>query len=54
MASKIETVTGKAPARRNAMAGSLANGAFRHQVVRARKGKGSYSRKPKHVTRAYA
>jgi stalled ribosome alternative rescue factor ArfA len=53
MTRKNETVTGKAPARRNAMAGSLANGAFRHQVVRARKGKGSYSRKPKHNARAF-
>lgn len=53
MARKIEIVTGKAPARRNAMAGSLAHGAFRHQVVRARKGKGSYSRKGKHAARAY-
>lgn len=43
-----------APATRNPMAGSLAHGAFRHQVVRARKGKGAYNRKPKHAARAYA
>lgn len=42
------TVTGTAPAARNPIAGALANGAFRKRVVRAKAGKGSYSRKPKH------
>tara|TARA_B100000378_G_scaffold271342_1_gene261735 strand:+ start:584 stop:808 length:225 start_codon:yes stop_codon:yes gene_type:complete len=44
----------KAPATRNPMAGALAHGAFRRQVVRPGKGKGSYSRKGKHAARAYA
>ena len=43
-----------APATRNPMAGALAHGAFRRQIVRARKGKGSYNRKAKHASRAYA
>jgi len=44
----------KLPATRNPMAGALAHGAFQRQIVRARKGKGSYSRKDKHTARAYA
>lgn len=46
--------TAKMPATRNPMAGALASGAFQGRVVRARKGKGSYSRKDKHAARAYA
>ena len=42
-----------APAARNPMAGSLAHGAFQHRVIRARKGKGAYNRKPKHPARAF-
>lgn len=44
----------KTIATRNPMAGALASGAFQGRVVRARKGKGSYSRKAKHSARAYA
>ena len=39
---------------RNPMAGALAQACFQNRVVRARKGKGSYSRKAKHSARAYA
>ena len=46
--------TAKIPATRNPMAGSLSGGQFQRRVVRARKGKGSYSRKGKHAARAYA
>lgn len=45
--------TAKKPATRNPMAGALSNGAFRRQIVRARKGKGAYNRKPKHAARAF-
>jgi stalled ribosome alternative rescue factor ArfA len=44
----------KTLATRNPMAGSLSGGQFQRRVVRARKGKGSYSRKDKHAARAYA
>ena len=43
----------KLPATRNPMAGSLAHGAFQPRTVSARKGKGSYNRKPKHAARAF-
>ncbi len=39
---------------RNPMAAALANGANRHRVVRARKGKGSFSRREKHRGAAWA
>lgn len=42
-----------APATRNPMAGALAHGAFRRQIVRPRKGKGAYNRKAKHSARAF-
>jgi len=44
----------KTLATRNPMAGSLSGGQFQRRIVRARKGKGSYSRKDKHSVRAYA
>jgi stalled ribosome alternative rescue factor ArfA len=40
-------------AMRNPMAAMLAHGAARPQTVRARKGKGSFSRKPKHRGRDF-
>jgi stalled ribosome alternative rescue factor ArfA len=42
------TITGKAPAARNGIAAALATPAFRKRVVRAKAGKGSYTRKAKH------
>lgn len=38
---------------RNPMASALAHGANRHQVVRSKKGKGSFNRKQKHKGRDY-
>lgn len=38
---------------RNPMAGLLAHGSNRHQVVRAKKGKGSFSRQAKHRARDF-
>lgn len=42
------SITGTGPTARNPIATALADGAFRKRVVRAKAGKGSYSRKPKH------
>lgn len=41
-------------AMRNPMAAMLSHGAARHQVVRARKGKGSFKRQAKHRSRDFA
>ncbi|AXK43832.1 alternative ribosome rescue factor ArfA [Erythrobacter aureus] len=38
---------------RNPVAGALRHGNHRHQVVSARKGRGSYTRKTKHKARAF-
>jgi stalled ribosome alternative rescue factor ArfA len=45
MASKVQTITGKAPkSRRSAEAASLSQGQFQPRKERPKKGRGSYSR----------
>lgn len=51
--STIATVTIAAPTPRNASAAALANACFRKRVVKAKRGKGSYSRKPKYAGRNF-
>lgn len=40
-------------AMRNPMAAALAHGTSRQQVVRSKKGRGSFTRKPKHRSRIF-
>jgi stalled ribosome alternative rescue factor ArfA len=42
---KTQTVTGAAPVRRSVAAKALQQRCFARRIVRARKGRGSYSRK---------
>jgi stalled ribosome alternative rescue factor ArfA len=46
---KIMTVTGAAPAKRNEMAVALQSNLFRKQILKSKKGKGAYARRPKHA-----
>lgn len=49
MAKANLKIVGTAPAARNPIAGALAHGAFRPRAVKAKKGRGSYSRKGKNA-----
>ena len=53
MAKAQIKIEGKAPAKRNGIAASLAQAAFRPRAVKAKKGRGSYSRKAKHASAAW-
>lgn len=49
----IATVRIEASTQRNGIAAALSNACFRKQVIKAKRGKGSYTRKPKHAARAF-
>lgn len=48
---ELQTDTGRGTVQHNAMAALVTSRVFRSQVVKARKGKGSYQRKEKHKGR---